>query len=957
MKIHHPVSFAAIWALSSLVLYAQDEKKAPDPETPAVETEGPAQLLERGRTAFAVNDFEGAEDALEKFIIDYGEAEEAKEAVRVHRPMLAISKVGLKKFSEALEWIDLSLKDPKLDNRLEDELEFWRGICLMTGGELVDAQHAFGAYWADESHEVFKRYEALLLFATLYIEQEFPREAADFLEDQQPKIRALAPEAASRAVVLELYARLEADEPEKALAVIRREYDSMEAMTQVISFQSLALKLGASFLEKEQWYHAIACMQRIWPAEKLIEAQENRVKEIAERIALLEKRANAQGLVFQLKAILRRAERELVNFQKMENFDSALRLRLAMAYQGLGRYREAALIMEGMLATMPPDPVVESATLAQLQCWMEIKRWPKVIAAAEKYEKSFGAEAKYLPTVLFLKAEALREDQQYGTAQLAYGDLVERFSEDDFAPKALFMQGFLYLQQDDNEGALYQFDQVQRNYPESGMAEDADYWTGQAYSFSGMYEEAREHLGRYLKREKTAKYLKEALFRIAVCTFSLAEYEEAIRLLEGFVDDYSGDPLSDEANLLLGDAYFGEGEMDLGFAAYERVRPSAIRFFEEAWFKKGTAFKLLEEYETMRSHFEEFIAEYPDSNRMPEAVYWLGWTHLNADDPDKAREIYWEVINQYGDDPERYGVLDVIGALPGIYKDEGDEGRAVLLAKLQVMKTSASLAKEPTRAVRAGYGKSLIVGKTETVVGSDVAVRSELLDIFKWVEPKNQNPAITVAIAEAQLAAGNLTTAKNLFTEIRRWHPRAVQKDRIYRALGMIAAKEGNTEKAIEFYEKFEREAIASTQLGEARIEKADIFRGMGKTREALETLESVLETGGVTAQTKAEALFDLGQTCLESDDLRRAIVYFERLYVAYGKFSELNAKAYWERANALEDLDLNREALETYEELVARKDLSRFEEAKKAGEKIARLKTLLPAAASSEPGKEEIPL
>lgn len=951
----------AIGAFSSCLLHAQDEKEASDTAVPVVETEGPAQLLERGRAAFAVNDFEGAEDALEKFIIDYGEAEEAKEAVRVHRPMLAISKVGLKKFSEALEWIDLSLKDPKLDKRLGDELKFWRGICLMTGGELVDSQHAFGAYWADETHQAFKRYEALLLFATLYIQQDFPTVAADFLEDQQPKIRELAPEAASRAVVLELYARLQADEPEKALAVIRREYDSMESMTQVISFQSLALQLGATFIEKEQWYDAITCMQRIWPAEKLIEAQVTRVKEIEERIALLEKRANAQGVVFQLEAILKRVERELKNFQKMENFDSALRLRLAMAYQGLGRYREAALIMEEMLATMPPDPVVESATLAQLQCWMEIKRWPKAVAAAEQYEKIFGAEAKYLPTVLFLKAEALREDQQYGTAQLAYGDLVERFPEDDFAPKALFMQGFLYLQQDDNEGALYQFDQVQRNYPKSGMAEDAEYWTGQAYSFSGMYEEAREHLGGYLKRHKTAKYLKESIFRIAVCTFSLAEYEDAIRLLEGFVDDYLGDPLTDEANLLLGDAYFGQGEMDAGFAAYERVRPSAKRFFEEAWFKKGNAFKLLEEYETMRSHFETFIAEHPDSNRMPEAVYWVGWTHLNADEPDKAREIYWDVIDKYGDDPERYGVLDVISALPKVYKNEGDEGREVLLTKLQVMKTRASLAKEQTRAVRAGYGKSLIVGKTETVVGSDIAVRSELLDIFKWVEPQNQNPAITVAIAEAQLAAGNQTTAKNLFTEIRRWHPRAVQKDRIYRALGAIAATEGDTEKAIEFYDKFEREAIASAQLGEVRIEKAEIFREMGKTREALETLESVLETGGVTAQTKAEALFDLGRTCVESDDLKRAIVYFERLYVAYGKFSELNAKAYWERANALENLDLNREALETYEELVARKDLSRFDEAKKAGEKIARLKTLLPAAAPAaapaESEEEEVAL
>ena len=141
-----------LWLLAGVSLLAQDEAgKGPKPAAagkvgPDIEAEGPAQLLERGRTAFAANDFAVAEVALEKFIADYGAAEEAREAVRLHRPLVAISKVGLKKFDEALKWIDESLLDPKLDLALSDELRFWRAICLMTGGELVPAQRAFGEY-------------------------------------------------------------------------------------------------------------------------------------------------------------------------------------------------------------------------------------------------------------------------------------------------------------------------------------------------------------------------------------------------------------------------------------------------------------------------------------------------------------------------------------------------------------------------------------------------------------------------------------------------------------------------------------------------------------------------------------------------------------------------------------------------------------------------------------------
>ena len=919
----------------SLSSPAQDEPADPTPEE---NPEGPMQLLERGRAAFEARDFATAEEALEQFIVDYGEAEEAKEAARIHTPLVAICKVALKKFDEALIWIDKAREDPNLDPKLADELSFWRGICLMTQNELVDAQHAFGEYWANEEHQPFKRYEALLMFATLYIQQDFPSEAADFLADQLPKFRELAPEAASRAVVLQLYGRIQAGERDKALALIREEFPNLAEMTQVISFQSLALKLGSAFLDEQEYYKAIICLQRIWPTEKLLEYQNAKIAQIEDRIKVLETRPNTAGTVFQLKAILKRVNRELEGFRKIENFDSALRLRLAMAFQGLERYREAALIMEEMLASMPPDPVVESATFASLQCWMEIGRWSKAVEVSDRYEKTFGEEGKYLPTVLFLKAEALRESQDLGAAQLAYGRVVELFPENEFAAKSTFMQGFLYLQQDDNEGALYQFAQLQRNYPDSNLVEDSDYWTGMAYSFSSLYDEAREHLAGYLERYGKPKYRKESIFRIAVCTFSLAEYELALERLEAFVETYSGDPLADEAYLLIGDAYLADGRMDEGFAAYEKVRPESGRFFEEAWFKKGNAYKLLEEFETMREHFQTFVENYPASARMPEAVYWVGWTYVNEEKIDEARKIYWDTIDAHGNDPDMVTITDVFAGLPKVYQQDGEEGKQELLSRLERIKSRAGIAKEPVRAARAGWAKAQIVAR-----GNEIAKRTELMDIAKWIDPKTNSPTISVPVAEALLEAGNTTTAKNLFTEIRKWYPRTVHKGTIYRALGDIADAEGDPTKAVEFYGKFEREAIASVNRGEVKLKKAALLKSMGKTADARSEWESVLDLPGVPAGSKAAALYELGESWADDGAHQKAIVFYERVYVAYGKFSELNAKAYWNRGTSLEELDLKREALETYEELVSRPDLKSFEETGKANEKIARLRPLFP--------------
>ncbi len=908
---------------------------------PAIETEGPAELLERGRAAFAANDFAQAEAALEKFVLDYGEAEEAREAVRLHRPLVAICKVGLRKFDEGLGWIDESLADPKIEPSLADELRFWRGICLMSLGELVAAQRAFGEYWAEERHSAFKRYEALLLFAALYVQQDFPAEAADFLEEQLPRVREASPEAAGRAVVLELHARLQAGQHDEALAVLRREFPNLGGMTQVVSFQSLALQLGAALLERERHHDAIACLQRIWPARRLIDYQRAKAVEIEERIALLEARPNAQAAVFQLRSILGRVRRELEQFERTEHFDSALRFRLAMAYQGLGRYREAALILEEMLATLPPDPVVEGAALAQVQCWMEVRHWVRAAAAAERYEEAFGAGGKSLPTVLFLKAEALRELEDPGAAQLAYGALVEQFPEDPFAAKALFMQGFLYLQQDDNEGALYQFEQVRRRHPESEMVEDADYWTGMAHSFSALHAEARRHLEGYLERWKTPKYRKEAVFRIAFSTFSLAEYPEAIERLGAFAEAWPGDPLAAEAHLLLGDALFGEGRNDEGFAAYERVPPEAGRYFEEAWFKKGKALRLLDELPAMREHFEAFVAGHPESGRLPEAVHWIGWAHLQEGRVERARDIHWKAIEEHGDDPDRHSVVDLLAGLPKVYATGGAEAKADLLTKLQLLKSRAVVSDRTTLAVRAGWAKAL-------VEGGDRA-RAELLSLARWLDPKRHDPAVSVAVAEAQLASGHRLVAKELFSEIRKWHPRAVERDRIYRALGDIAAEEGDLDRAIGYYERFEREMAASVHLGEVRLKLAGLHETAGRAAEARAVLERTLETAGVSAAAKAEALLRLGRSYAEEGEHRKAIVYFERLYVAYGKFGELNAQAYWERGRSLERMQLAGEALETYEELVAREDLRPFAEAREATERIEALRREQPAA----PGRE----
>ncbi|MFV1995954.1 MAG: tetratricopeptide repeat protein, partial [Verrucomicrobiales bacterium] len=583
-------------------------------------------------------------------------------------------------------------------------------------------------------------------------------------------------------------------------------------MTQIISFQSLTLELGSRFLEAKEFHRAIACLQRVWSRQRLERHQGERLAVLQQRHRLLEVRPERRAALFALDGIIARVEREVKNFRATENFDSALRLRLATAFQGLGRLREAALVMEDMLLRMEPDAVVESATLAQIQCWMEIGRWPKAVEAADSYvEKFTGWEGdSHFPTVLFLRAQALQSDDKLEDAEDGFAAVALDYPDSQIAPRAQFMHGFVILLQNRYDDALEVFARFPDEYPgENRLIEDAFYWQGMCLSFRQDYAAARAHMARYLEiyPGAEARYRPEASFRIAFLTYALVDYVSAAAELESFIAAFADDPLVDEARLLLGDALLGEGDYQRGLAAYASIAPAAVRFFEDGWFKTGKVLRLLEDLPAMRAHFDKFIRERPESARLPEAVYWIGWTWRNEGDLEKTREIYWQTVGDYGDDPERFAIADILLALPKIYPER--VGRLRLISRLEELAAEAKKEARVTLALRVLWAKGRILGGTGTPLGT-----AALLEAGRLADPEIHNPLLLADCADALRLSGNPRQALELYQGLRKWHPRAVQKDRAYAGLGLLARERGDKGAAIIYFEKFEKAALGAGMLG-----------------------------------------------------------------------------------------------------------------------------------------------
>ncbi len=106
-------------------------------------------------------------------------------------------------------------------------------------------------------------------------------------------------------------------------------------------------------------------------------------------------------------------------------------------------------------------------------------------------------------------------------------------------------------------------------------------------------------------------------------------------------------------------------------------------------------------------------------------------------------------------------------------------------------------------------------------------------------------------------------------------------------------------------------------------------------------------------ARVRADAFLDAARLHVKRQQFREALPYFEQVYLLFNRFPELVAKAYYERGEVLEKLNLPDKAREVYSELAQREDLATFGTAKLGLRRAEALGGLIPI---KEPDEGLIP-
>ena len=585
---------------------------------------------------------------------------------------------------------------------------------------------------------------------------------------------------------------------------------------------------------------------------------------------------------------------------------------------------------------MDPDPVVESATANLIAGWMSLERWNRAARAADVYLERLATlpETKNLPGVLFARAQALEGMYKHADAAAGYADVAKRFPQDELAPRARFMEGYNVLQQENYAEAGRLLDSLLQDINgKHEMWDHAFFWRGMTFYFDQKWGQAREHLADYLDRVNkgtagSGEYVDDAMFRRGYAFFSEALYEDAIRELEQFENEHRTSEWLAEAQLTLGDCYGALGELEKAKAAYQRIDKAATGFHDEGWMKRGQIFKALKDLPGMKTHYAAFLQERPDSPRITEALQWLGWVAKQEGRLDEARQIYWDAIRRFGNDNARPALEDIFIALGTFYP--GDQ-KQELRALFQEEKKAAESKRQTNYAVRLGWAEAQLALKS-----APEDCRAMLAVLGDKIEPKDTAPRVIIDCAEAQAALQNAKGAERLFDGLRKWYPRAPERDRAYAGLGFLALTAGDETRALDMFDRFEKTAVMPKSApdangisiveaeigGKVALARARLLEGTKKDV-ALSIYKAVQKSKAIPSKVRAEAFIAAASLLAQKGQAREALPYYEQVYVLFNRYPDLVAKAYWGRGQALEKLGKPQEAREVYSELALRQDLS----------------------------------
>ncbi|UII31534.1 tetratricopeptide repeat protein [Fulvivirga ulvae] len=190
------------------------------------------------------------------------------------------------------------------------------------------------------------------------------------------------------------------------------------------------------------------------------------------------------------------------------------------------------------------------------------------------------------------------------------------------------------------------YDFIINNYSRSRYYDDALFQKAQLNFEKGLYEEAVNGFSSLISQRSSSQYTPYAYMRRASSYYNLKQYDKSISDYKKILDTYPTHSIASEVLLPLQEVLNIQNksaEFEGYLTQFKKANPEK-KGIENVEFEtaKNQYFNL--DYQKSIASFRDYVRNYPDNPKVPEAKYYIAESYYRLSEFDKALEVYNDLL-------------------------------------------------------------------------------------------------------------------------------------------------------------------------------------------------------------------------------------------------------------------------------------------------------------------------
>ncbi len=277
----------------------------------------------------------------------------------------------------------------------------------------------------------------------------------------------------------------------------------------------------------------------------------------------------------------------------------------------------------------------------------------RLAEAATSFEKAFQLYTGDVERAqsLFREGDAYLGNSQYGLAAESYARVVELFPASQYAPGALLQQGESLARGGSGEKAEAVFRSVVDQYPERAVAEEAMHRMATMKEDAGEWEDAIGVYERQMTSYSNGLFFAEALYGRGSAHFRLFRFSRALADFERIGKQFGDSPVGERAAFKRAMCLYWMGRDDDAISlchAFAETYPESDLLPDVVYWLGKSNFNR-EAYKEAEAHFVQFQSKFDEHQLADDSLLWAGRAAARQNEYVRAIEILARMFKQYPD--------------------------------------------------------------------------------------------------------------------------------------------------------------------------------------------------------------------------------------------------------------------------------------------------------------------